>query len=533
MSLRLAPIALSTLSTSSRPFAPELSARLGRSASKRAIGGRGLGGPGEEIQRRYDALVSHWEALRETRRTTMESELSNCVDPPSFSVLLLSCDDPAQSETVRTVLSQTYPNLELILACPSEAQVSLPTPDERVTMVHVDATASEADLAASALAQARGHFIVPLLQGDTLDPDALLTFASTIADAPETLAVYADHDTVDEAGRRIDPNFKPDWNQELLYSCDYIARPLALRRSHAVASGGFRQQHDPVYGLVLRCLAGATPDAVKHVPLVLSHRDQGAETDRIQKLDGKNNVSSLSLALRETTGMGIDVGFDDRSGATIVSWPLPERPPSVSIIIPTRDALDLLDRAVTSILGKTDYPDYEILIVDNGSIEAATLDWLSKLSARDQRVRILRDDGPFNFSAINNRAAKQASGEILALVNNDVEVITPGWLREAVSLAVRKETGCVGAKLYYSDNTIQHAGIIVGMRRIAGHAFRGLPADADGYCGRLRMRQEVTAVTAACLVVRRDIFEEVGGLDEKLFPIAYNDVDFCLKVRAQ
>lgn len=533
MALRLAPIALSTLSTISRPFAPELSARLGRSASKRETGGRRTATPDDELRRRYDALVAHWEGERASRRRMLERKLAESGHAPSFSVLFPAWHGPDLPASVSAVLSQSYGTFEVIVAGSSAEDLCPPMSDERLKFVDATATESEGDPAGIALSMARGDYVVPLLPGDVLDPDALLNFAARIAQDDGGLVIYADHDTIDAAGRRSDPVFKPDWNRELLHGFDYISRPVALKRSHALARGGFRSDEDPIYGLVLRCTADATSEVVAHIPLVLAHRDGTADAARSGAFDGPGKAGALARSLREAVGTAIAVDFDERSRATVVRWPLPETPPKVSIIIPTRDGLELLERAVTSILGKTTYPDYEIVIVDNGSTEAATLDWLSGLSARDGRIHVLRDDGPFNFSALNNRAADLASGEVLALVNNDIEVISPDWLSEAVALALRPDVGCVGAKLFYPDDTIQHAGIILGMRRVAGHAFRGLPADAAGYCGRLRVRQEVTAVTAACLVVRREVFEEVGGLDEDRFPVAYNDVDFCLKVKAR
>ncbi|MDE0970367.1 MAG: glycosyltransferase family 2 protein, partial [Octadecabacter sp.] len=211
-------------------------------------------------------------------------------------------------------------------------------------------------------------------------------------------------------------------------------------------------------------------------------------------------------------------------------WPLHEEP-SVTIVIPTRDRLEITQITVESILEKTAYTNYEIVIVDNGSVEPDTLSWFKKITCTPQ-VRVVHDDGSFNFSRLNNKAVQKSQSEIIALVNNDTEIISAEWLREMVSLAVRPDVGCVGAKLYYPDNTIQHAGVVVGLGNIAAHAFRGSPRADPGYFARLVLRQEYTAVTAACLVVRKAIYEEVGGLNEKHLTVAFNDVDFCLKVKA-
>jgi GT2 family glycosyltransferase len=212
-----------------------------------------------------------------------------------------------------------------------------------------------------------------------------------------------------------------------------------------------------------------------------------------------------------------------------IRWRLPDPPPLVSLIIPTRDKLDLLKTCVESILALTSYPNYEILVVDNQSSERETLDYMRSLQTRE-RVSVLHHDQPFNYSAINNWAARRASGEIIGLVNNDIEVISPDWLDEMASQAWRPEVGAVGAMLYYPDDRIQHAGVILGLGGIANHAYAGLPKGYAGHGGRARVCQYLSAVTAACLLVRRDVFDQVGGLDEKL-QVAFNDVDFCLRLR--
>jgi len=212
-----------------------------------------------------------------------------------------------------------------------------------------------------------------------------------------------------------------------------------------------------------------------------------------------------------------------------VSYQLPAELPKVSLIIPTRDGLQLLKRCIDSILTLTDYDNYEIVIVDNQSSERETKEYLGQVVA-DPRVRVLAYDQPFNYSAINNYAVRETSGELLGLVNNDIEVISPGWLREMAGHAMRPEIGAVGAMLYYPDNTIQHAGVVLGLGGVAGHVHGGHSRGYIGQMGRAQLTQNLSAVTAACLLIRRSVFEEVEGLDESL-RVAFNDVDFCLRVR--
>jgi GT2 family glycosyltransferase len=212
-------------------------------------------------------------------------------------------------------------------------------------------------------------------------------------------------------------------------------------------------------------------------------------------------------------------------------WPLPQPVPLVSLLIPTRDKKDITEIAVCSILDKTTYPHYEIIILDNGSVEAETLNWFTAIQNKDSRVRVIRYDHPFNYSAINNFGVTHSNGSIIGLVNNDVEVINPEWLTEMVSHACRMEIGCVGAKLYYGNDTIQHAGVILGIGGVANHSHLKFRRKDPGYFGRLICVQNYSAVTAACLIVKREIYNQVSGLEEKYLKVAFNDVDFCLKVR--
>jgi GT2 family glycosyltransferase len=267
-------------------------------------------------------------------------------------------------------------------------------------------------------------------------------------------------------------------------------------------------------------------DQIRHIPKILYHQ---------RDLDTSSSISSATVAcqtlqahfqrLKQPVQVVEAVG-----GHTRVIYPLPNPPPRVSLIIPTRDKLDLLRGTVEGLLTKTDYPHLEIIILDNGSVEPATLSYFKQLQT-DKRVTILRLEMPFNYSQLNNIGVSQASGEVIGLLNNDLEVIHPDWLTEMVSQAMRPDIGAVGAKLYYANDTIQHAGVIVGLGGMAGHGFKYLAREAPGYHFRPWLIQNYSAVTAACLVMRRGIFQEVGGLEEKHLKVAFNDVDLCLRLR--
>ena len=338
-------------------------------------------------------------------------------------------------------------------------------------------------------------------------------------------------------GKRYDPHFKPDWNRDLLYGLNYVSHLGVYATALVKQVGGFRVGFEGAqdYDLLLRCIEQIDDTQIVHIPKVLyswrASPGSTAASNNSKPYATLAGVRALSEHLERVHGRPIDVVDGPFPFSYRVLWPL-DTHPLVSIIIPTRDRLHLTQVAVDSILAKTNYTNFEIIIVDNASVEPDTLSWFAQIQSADSRVRVLRDDRPFNYSALNNTAVAQARGDVIALVNNDVEVINSGWLSEMVSLAIRPGTGCVGAKLYYPDGRIQHAGVVIGMGGVAGHAHLFFPGHHGGYFGRLLVRQAYSAVTGACLVVRRDIYDAVGGLNETDLTVAFNDVDFCLKVRA-
>jgi GT2 family glycosyltransferase len=329
----------------------------------------------------------------------------------------------------------------------------------------------------------------------------------------------------DEAGLRRDgaleaPWFKPDWNNELFLALDYLSSAVAIRADIAQEAARIvdAQANDPLLALSLRAteLAG---DQVFHLNDILVHVDRTA---------AHRNQSRMHDVQRHLGDRG--KCLDGPYGTVHVQWPLPKEEPLVSLIIPTRDKLDLLRCCIESIETHTSYRNYELVIVDNGSVEQTTLDYLEGLR-RQLRVHVIRSDAPYNYSALNNRAVRDCAGQFLLLLNNDTEVISPEWLTEMMRYAVRSDVGAVGAKLVYDDGSLQHAGVVVGLGEAAGHAHRNLPVGDSGYFRQPHAAQFVSAVSAACLLVSREHYESVGGLDEDVFAIAFNDVDFCLKLR--
>jgi GT2 family glycosyltransferase len=366
-----------------------------------------------------------------------------------------------------------------------------------------------------AISKADGDFVVPLRAGDELSRGALLRFAETLRTAPEAAILYGDQDRIDARGRRSNPWFKPCWNEELFLAQDYLSSAVAIRSEFIKRAAA--NTNDDLAAILLNATSSAS-ERIVHIPHILVHT--GAEADPAP--------GRLDLVARHLAAKGAAC-VPGPYGTVKVEWPLPEPLPLVSIIIPTRDKLDVLRPCVESLLKRTEYPNFEILIIDNGSIDAATAKFFREVS-EDERVRVLTYDRPFNYSAINNFAVGHARGTFVALLNNDTEVLEPAWLTELMRYAARPEIGAAGAKLLYDDRSIQHAGVVIGIGGAAGHAHRFLPADQPGYFYMPHVAQFVSAVTGACLLVKKSKFEAVGGLDDEKLAIAFNDVDFCLKL---
>ena len=451
--------------------------------------------------------------------------LAGTASAPRFTVLAAPDLDAAALAALRASLeAQLFPGWELLV--PAGAATPLGDPRLRA----YDPADPDA-----ALAGARGTHVLLPRPGTRLRPHALTVLALALRRAPDATLVYADEDRADPAGQRGEPLFKPAWSPARLLSANYIGDPCciaagALRGTGLSTTAGAEGGAAPFgvaawrHDLMLRLAERLGPGDVLHVAQVLSH---GAGPAAPPAAEDRKEAIRRALARR---GAVARVMSDPASPHPRVLF-TPEDKPFVTLIIPTRDRADLLATAVGTILGRTAYRAFEIVVVDNGSVEDDTFK-LFEGWVREPRVRVLRDDGPFNYARLNNRAAATARGPLLGLVNNDVEVTDGQWLAEMVGWAVQPGIGCVGAKLWYPDGRLQHGGVVVGVAGAAGHrhkrAARGEPGGRDD----LVTVNEVSAVTAACLVVRKAIYDAVGGLDEARFAVGYNDVDFCLKVAA-
>ncbi|MGH8156479.1 MAG: glycosyltransferase family 2 protein [Rhodanobacter sp.] len=441
-----------------------------------------------------------------------------------------------------SVLAQSYPRWELCVSDDASTEPRVrevlddyARRDSRIRITWRERNGHISAASNTALAMARGDCVALLDHDDELHPAALATIVEAWGRHPQWQFVYTDEDKIDADGQRHDPYFKPDWNPDLLLGQNCISHLGVYSRALVNAVGGFREglEGSQDWDLALRCSERLEPEQIGHVPMVLYHWRAIAGSTALGVGEKGYAHEAGRRALRghlERTGVAAEVlEIDGMLGAFRVRYPLPVLRPRVSIVVPTRDRLDLLRRCVESILERTTYPCYEIIIVDNQSVEPESLAYFAGFDDHP-KVRVRKHDQPFNYSSINNDAVEECRGELICLLNNDVEVITPDWLEELVSQSIRPHVGAVGAMLYYPDGSIQHAGVVTGVHGVAAHPYSGMPRGFPGQMARARLVQGMSAVTAACLMVRREVYLEAGGLDTGL-QVAFNDIDFCLRVR--
>lgn len=506
----------------------------------------------EETQVNANTLIDYQTWLTSVEPFTLltaqafEQSMLTWAHAPVISVVMPTYNTPEKylRLCIESIINQSYPHWELCIADDHSPQphvrkilAEYAQQDSRVKYVIRESNGHISAATNSALTLATGDFIALMDHDDELPLYALYFMAEAINRHPDAAVIYSDEDKIDELGIRSDPHFKSDWNPDLFFSQNYVSHLGVYRRSLLEKISGFRlgvegsQDQD----LLLRCLPHINATQIIHVPRILYHwrtlpgSTAMASGEKTYTTDA--GIKALEDYFQHTGQPDVLVEMGKVPNTYRVRYPIPSPEPLVSLLIPTRDKVELIETAVRSILEKSTYQNYEILILDNGSIEETTLKYFAAIQAQDSRVRVLRWDFPFNYSAINNFGASQAKGEILGLINNDIEVISPEWLSEMVSHALRPEIGCVGAKLYYPDETLQHAGVLLGVGGVANHAHLRSPRSSLGPFARLTSVQNFSAVTAAVLLVKKSTFNQVNGLNEKDLTIAFNDVDFCLRVR--
>lgn len=492
----------------------------------------------------YGIWLRRNDRMNDDVRRAVHAHIATFRAPHTFSIVMPVYNPNLAwlDETVQSVQRQLYSHWQLCIVDDAstepgvrQALMRYAHADNRIKVLFRPQCGRVCMASNFALAHATGDWIVLLDGGDRLAEHALYCAASAIDADPSVELIYSDEDRIDGAGRRFAPYFKCDWNFDLFYSHDMFSRLGVYRKSLVEKVGGFRTGLEGAHGhdLVLRCLEHIdnAATAIHHVPRVLYHkRVDPAQAESGLALDpsvASAGVRALNehFARRAIKAHSRWVGTGYRT-----HYELPSILPMVTLIVPTRNGLELIRQCVESVRARTTYQNYEILIVDNGSDDPATLNYFATL-VDDAAVRVLRDDRPFNYSALNNAAVAVSRGSIIGLVNNDIEVISPDWLSEMVSLAVQPEIGAVGAKLLYPDGTIQHAGVVTGIGGVAGHIFKHAARTASGYFGRAQLISSYSAVTAACLVIRKETYQQVGGMNERDLAVAFNDIDFCLRVR--
>ncbi|MGK7932476.1 MAG: glycosyltransferase family 2 protein [Microcystaceae cyanobacterium] len=481
-------------------------------------------------------LNSHYPKQEDCEK--IENYIKDLPYQPLVSLITVFLNHNHQNflETIKSIIHQTYPKWELVIMATHETQFEL----DYISQKHLDIgsklkiifcspTETKANIFNTALEDISGEFFGFLNPDDLLTPHALSEFVKLFNDSSDAVMVYSDEDTINEQHDLSSPYFKPDWCPDSFLSRMYTGKLAIYKQSFVQNIGGFRTGFDEneEYDLILR-LSEKT-DKIYHIPNILYHKRTYSKVKSKSQLNNEMAKKAIveALARREEQGKVIEA---PRSQDNYVVRYKINNYDLVSIIIPTKNLGEMLDRCLTSIFQKTTYPYFEIVIIDNGSTEKESLEiiqsWLKKES---QRVRVLKLDIPFNYSMLNNFAVEKAKGKYLLFLNNDTEVITPDWLEGMVEQIQRPSVGAVGPLLLFPDDTIQHAGIIAGIFNSCGHGHKRFKLGESGYFNQLNTVNNYLAVTGACLMCRREIFDQVGGFD-KIFAVNYNDIDLCFKI---
>lgn len=477
-------------------------------------------------QQKSEADFSRWVEKREQQLLRQVLHIHKKI---KFTVILDISNSTlvAQNQEVfNSLLDQIYDNWEAIVIVNSQAQLQSIKFNNKNKLNNIKYIIRDnKPLLLSDLTNKSSSYYLLLPSNCILSTFTLSIYARAIEQEKYPSLIYSDDDSIDDDLVRSNPRFKPDWNPDLLLSQNYIGECLVMHSHLLDEALSTKIDSDSLWIFSILVQQALRKIKVKHIPLILNHVRRSEGRPKTRKSEQQ------SIALEEyLRPLYAKVTPGKAKGVFRITWPIPTPEPLVSIIIPTKDKADILKKAVDSILALTTYSNYEILIVDNQSKEKASIAYLNEIESC-KKVRILSYNKPFNYSSINNYAVTKTNGSIIALLNNDVEVITGDWLTELVSHAVRPDIGCVGSMLYYPDDRVQHAGVIVGLGGCAGHSHKFYKRGDSGYTNRLLCTQNYSAVTGACLVLEKAIFEKVQGLNEQDLAVAFNDVDLCLKVK--
>ena len=480
--------------------------------------------------------------MRVSRQELFEQRKTKFSYAPKFSVVVPLYHTPAKflKDLVRSMMYQSYANWELCLVNASPEDVHLTSllenwamRDKRIRVIRLEKNLGIAQNTNAGIAASTGEFIAFLDHDDFLEPDALFCYADALNKDKTIDVFYSDEDKTDEyAAHYFYPHFKSDFNIDLLHANNYMCHFLAVRKSLVDTVGGLNEKFDGAqdYDFVLRLTENTKK--IYHCPRILYHwrcSNQSTAANQGNKMYAIHAGKAALNAHYKRIGWNARAQEGAVDGWYQTKFTLKEEP-LVSILIPNKDHTDDLDVCLNSFFERADYQNYEFIIIENNSVLPETFAYYEKIEKEYDNVKVVYWEAGFNYSAINNFGFKFAKGDYIMLLNNDVELITPDIFQSMLGFCMRPEVGIVGAKLLYNDHTVQHAGVLVGAGGLADHVFKGIHEDDPGYMGRAISSQDVSAVTAACLLVKRSVYEEVGGLEDE-FQVAFNDVDFCLKVR--
>ena len=480
--------------------------------------------------------------MRVSRQELFKQRKTKFSYAPKFSVVVPLYHTPAKflKDLVRSMMYQSYANWELCLVNASPEDVHLTSllenwamRDKRIRVIRLEKNLGIAQNTNAGIEASTGEFIAFLDHDDFLEPDALFCYVDALNKDKTIDVFYSDEDKTDEyAAHYFYPHFKSDFNIDLLHANNYMCHFLAVRKSLVDTVGGLNEKFDGAqdYDFVLRLTENTKK--IYHCPRILYHwrcSNQSTAANQGNKMYAIHAGKAALNAHYKRIGWNARAQEGAVDGWYQTKFTLKEEP-LVSILIPNKDHTDDLDVCLNSFFERADYQNYEFIIIENNSVLPETFAYYEKIEKEHDNVKVVYWEAGFNYSAINNFGFKFAKGDYIMLLNNDVELITPDIFQSMLGFCMRPEVGIVGAKLLYNDHTVQHAGVLVGAGGLADHVFKGIHEDDPGYMGRAISSQDVSAVTAACLLVKRSVYEEVGGLEEE-FQVAFNDVDFCLKVR--
>ena len=507
---------------------------------------RGVGGfvdfVKEEIYTESEKYAYWWKKNQATAKELKEQTAHRFAYEPKISIVIPLFNTPEKylKELIDSVVAQSYGNWELCLADGSTSPKTGAyikkhyNSEGRIVYRKIEENLGISGNTNFAISMGTGEFIMFCDHDDVVAPNALYEMVKVINEKPKTDIVYTDEDLINSDGTvHSSPRFKPDFNFDFLRSINYICHIFLVRKSLIDRVGMLRKEFDGAqdYDFILRCCEQT--EHIAHVPKVLYHWRAHDNSTAGNPESKQYAVDAGKRALEEHyRRMGYEAVVEN-TGIFIVYRTIMkvQGNPKVSVIILNKDHREDLEKCVVSIEEKTDYPNYEIIVVENNSELPETFAFYEELQRRYSNVKVVTWDGPFNYSAINNYGAEYATGDYYLMLNNDIEVISPGWMSEMLGYCQREDVGIVGAKLYYSDDTVQHAGVVVGVGGFAGHVLTRFRKGETGYFGRLVTIQDTSAVTAACLMIKKSIYQLIGGFDEE-FVVALNDIDLCLKVRA-